>query len=111
MVSVPSVLNAQNLTKSTVISSNEKDDTESLSIIYSTVDYMEEAEALAEGLLERGLVACISISTEVTSVYMWAGKMQKAKEVQMKMKVREYRQLTEKVWWKSNWYIIKSSYK
>lgn len=83
---------------------------ESLSVIYSTVNYMYEAEELAEGLLERGLVACIS-STEVTSVYMWEGKMQKVGEVQMKIKVREYKQLTEKVWWKSNCYIIKSSFK
>ena len=106
MVSVPSVLNAQTVTNSTVISSNEKDDMESLCVIYSTVDHMYEAEELAEGLLERGLVACISISTEVTSVYMWEGKMQKTAEVQITMKVREFRQLTEEVWWKSNCYII-----
>lgn len=106
MVSVPSILNSQILTNSTVSSSNEKDEIESLSVIYSTVDDKIEAEKLAEGLLERGLVACINISPEITSVYMWEGKMQKTAEVQITMKVREFRQLTEEVWWKSNCYII-----
>ena len=91
MVSVPSILNAQTLTNRIVISSNEKDEMETLSVIYSTVDSIEEAEKMALGLVERGLVACVNLSPEVTSVYMWEGEAHKSKEVLMMMKVRKYR--------------------
>ena len=61
---------------------------ETLSVIYSTVDGIEEAEKMALGLVERGLVACVNLSPEVTSVYMWEGEAHKSKEVLMMMKVR-----------------------
>ena len=45
----------------------------------------ERAQQLAEALLERQLVACVSI-TPLQSFYRWEGALQRSHEVQLLMK-------------------------
>jgi hypothetical protein len=84
VVSAPSTRNAQITSKSSVLSSNEKD---SLSVIYVSASSVDEAKTIAKGLLERDLVACVSLIPQVTSMYMWEGKMEDSSEVIMMIKV------------------------
>ena len=49
-----------------------------------------EAEALASGILEKRLAACVQL-TEITSFYIWKGAFNKAPEVLLLIKTREDR--------------------
>lgn len=42
----------------------------------------QRAEALAQQLLDRALVACVSLQP-VTSLYHWQGKVERSQEVQL----------------------------
>jgi periplasmic divalent cation tolerance protein len=66
------------------LGSNEKD---SLSVIYVSASSVDEAKTIAKGLLENDLVACVSLIPQVTSMYMWEGKMEDSSEVIMMIKV------------------------
>ena len=72
------------MTKSSVLGSDEK---ESLSVIYVAASSIDEAKTIAKGLLENELVACVSLIPQVTSMYMWEGKMEDSSEVIMMIKV------------------------
>ena len=63
---------------------NEKD---TLSVIYVSASSVDEAKTIAKGLLELDLVACVSLIPQVTSMYMWEGKMEDSSEVIMMIKV------------------------
>ena len=88
MVSAPNIRTAQVASKSLVSNSDEK---ESLSVVYVTASSIAEAKTLAAGLFERGLVACINLIPQITSMYIWEGKMEESSEVMMMMKVSEKR--------------------
>jgi len=50
----------------------------------------ECAEIIATTLLEKRLAACITISTPVTSFYMWQGVLQKEDEVMLMIKSTQH---------------------
>lgn len=49
-------------------------------IILSTAGSREEAERLAEALLERRLAACVNVVGPMRSVYRWQGEVERADE-------------------------------
>jgi periplasmic divalent cation tolerance protein len=49
-------------------------------IVLTTTPTIEEAEALAEKIVEAKLAACVQILPQMTSVYVWEGKLQKEGE-------------------------------
>jgi periplasmic divalent cation tolerance protein len=49
-------------------------------IVLTTAPDMEEAEGLAEKIVEERLAACVQILPQMTSVYFWEGKVQKEGE-------------------------------
>jgi periplasmic divalent cation tolerance protein len=49
-------------------------------IVLTTTPTTEEAEALAEKIVEAKLAACVQILPQMTSVYVWEGKLQKEGE-------------------------------
>ena len=96
VVSVPNSRSSrtpQITSKSSVLNSNDK---ESLSVIYVTTSTTEDAKKIAAGLLEKGLVACVNLIPQVTSMYIWKGKMEESSEAMMMMKVSETTKEEEK---------------
>jgi periplasmic divalent cation tolerance protein len=49
-------------------------------IVLTTTPNFAEAESLAEKLVEAKLAACVQILPQMTSVYVWEGKLQKEAE-------------------------------
>jgi periplasmic divalent cation tolerance protein len=58
---------------------------QALVLVLTTEASREQAEALALALLERRLVACVSL-LPVQSHYRWQGKLESAQEVQLLLK-------------------------
>lgn len=56
------------------------DPAEAIVVLITTAD-SEEAERLAEMLIEQRLAACVQILPEIQSVYRWQGKIERQKEV------------------------------
>jgi len=54
-------------------------------LVLTTEADRERAEALAQRLLEQGLVACVSLHS-VTSLYLWQGRLERSPEVQLLIK-------------------------
>ncbi|MGC6427660.1 MAG: divalent-cation tolerance protein CutA [Akkermansiaceae bacterium] len=50
-------------------------------IVLTNFSDQETAEAIAETLVEKGLVACVSLLPGATSIYRWGGKLTKDSEV------------------------------
>ncbi len=67
----------------------------SQSMFYITAGGMEEAEKLAEKLVEGRLAACVNIIPRIKSVFYWEGKAQMEEEVLLVGKTRTA--LVEKV--------------
>jgi periplasmic divalent cation tolerance protein len=57
-----------------------------LMIGWTTLQTREEAEALARGLIESRLVACVQIEGPTTSIYPWAGKVERSEEFRLSVK-------------------------
>lgn len=55
---------------------------------FSTVGSEGEARALARGLVEAGVVACVNLVPGATSIYRWQGEVQEESEVMLIMKTR-----------------------
>jgi len=49
-------------------------------IVLTTTSTTDEAESLANGLVESRLAACVQILPKMTSVYAWEGKISKDSE-------------------------------
>src|SRR2546423_10960355 len=49
-------------------------------IILSTASSREEADRLANALVERRLAACVNVVGPIASVYHWQGKVERAEE-------------------------------
>ncbi len=49
-------------------------------IVLTTIPTAEEAEDLAKEIVAARLAACVQILPQMTSVYVWEGKMQKEPE-------------------------------
>ncbi len=50
-------------------------------VVLTTVKDRAEAKRLAERLVSEKLAACVSAVSNVTSVYRWRGKVERAREV------------------------------
>jgi periplasmic divalent cation tolerance protein len=44
-------------------------------VVFTTIDSLEDARAIASALVERKLAACVQVST-IESVYAWQGAVQ-----------------------------------
>lgn len=50
-------------------------------IVLSTAGSRDEAEEIAESLVEQGLAACVNLIPELTSIYRWQGAIEHSDEV------------------------------
>jgi len=60
-------------------------------LVLSTVDTHQEAERIAQQLVEERLAACVNIVPQITSIYRWKGALERASEHLMIMKTAEDR--------------------
>ena len=49
-------------------------------VVLTTAGSAEEANKIAEGLVQRRLAACVNMVGPMTSVYRWQGKVERAQE-------------------------------
>ncbi len=59
-----------------------------ISIFLITTSNKFQAEELADKLITNKLAACVNILPDITSIYSWAGKIEKESEVIMLVKSR-----------------------
>ena len=57
--------------------------------ISTTTETKEQAQKIAQYLVEEKLAACVQISGPITSIYRWKGKVEKANEWLCLIKTRE----------------------
>jgi periplasmic divalent cation tolerance protein len=57
-------------------------------LVLTTCPSMEEAEALAEKILQARLAACVNIVPGVKSLYEWKGKLERDQEFLLLIKSR-----------------------
>jgi periplasmic divalent cation tolerance protein len=48
--------------------------------VMTTTETKEQAQTIAQHLVERKLVACVQITGPITSIYRWKGKVENAQE-------------------------------
>jgi periplasmic divalent cation tolerance protein len=60
-------------------------------LVLSTAGSREEAESIAESLVDLGLAACVNLVTGVTSIYRWQGSIERADEIILIIKTTEPR--------------------
>lgn len=60
--------------------------TETARIVLTTVDGAEEAQLIAEALVERRLAACVNLIPHLTSIYRWQDKIETASEILLVIK-------------------------
>ena len=61
-------------------------DANDLAMVITTVASAQEAETLAAALVDQSLAACVQIDGPITSVYRWAGKVEKSSEYRLMIK-------------------------
>lgn len=68
-------------------------------VAFITVGSREEAEKIANKIVEERLAACANIIDDVESVFLWKGNVEKAKEVLLivKTKVDKIERLVKRV--------------
>lgn len=68
-------------------------------IVLITTAKKEEAEKIAQKLLEEKLIACANIIGPVFSLFWWSGKIEKAEEhvILMKTRCEMFEKIAEKV--------------
>jgi len=71
----------------------------SIIVVLVTTSNREEAERIAHHLLDEKLVACANVLGPVSSLFWWAGKVEKADEyiLLMKSRLNLFEKLSEKV--------------
>ena len=52
-------------------------------VVLTTFPIDHDVEEFAENLVSEGIVACVTILSEVESIYRWAGQVERAKERQL----------------------------
>jgi periplasmic divalent cation tolerance protein len=62
--------------------------TEEFCLVYMTAGSKDEAERIAETLVEERLAACVNLIAGMTSIYRWEGKIARDEEVVMIAKTR-----------------------
>ena len=55
---------------------------------FVTIDDLAKAKEISRSLVNRGLVACVNIVPQVTSIYRWKGEICEADERLLIMKTR-----------------------
>ncbi len=60
-------------------------------LVLSTIDTQQEAERIAQRLVEERLAACVNIVPKITSIYIWKKALERATEHLMLMKTAEDR--------------------
>ena len=55
-------------------------------LVFSAIDTHQEAERIAQHLVEERLAACVNIVPQITSIYRWKGALERATEHLMIMK-------------------------
>lgn len=53
---------------------------ESITIIYTSLSSLKEAEEIARKVVELGLAACVNVISEAISFYQWEGEVKKTQE-------------------------------
>eukprot|EP00112_Aurelia_sp_Birch-Aquarium-sp1_P008663 Seg1960.5 transcript_id=Seg1960.5/GoldUCD/mRNA.D3Y31 product="Protein CutA-like" protein_id=Seg1960.5/GoldUCD/D3Y31 len=59
-----------------------------LSVAFVTCPSEEVGKKIARGLVEKKLAACVNIIPNLTSIYVWQGKIEEDAEVLLKIKTR-----------------------
>ena len=57
--------------------------------VFTTIETKEEAEKIAQYLVEQKLAACVQITGPIASTYRWKGKVETAQEWLCLIKTRE----------------------
>ena len=57
--------------------------------VSTTTETKEEAQKIAQYLVEQGLAACVQITGPIASTYRWKGKVENAQEWLCLIKTRE----------------------
>jgi periplasmic divalent cation tolerance protein len=60
-------------------------------LVLSTAGTREEAETIAESLVDLGLAACVNLIPGLTSIYRWQGAIERADEILLIIKTTEPR--------------------
>jgi periplasmic divalent cation tolerance protein len=60
-------------------------------VVLSTVGGAEDAERIAERLVEQGLAACVNVLPGVVSIYRWKGRVERDEERLLLIKTRAER--------------------
>lgn len=58
-------------------------------IVMTAIDSVEKAEALAKGMVEARLAACVQVLPPMTSFYFWEGAVQREPEHLLLIKTAE----------------------
>ena len=64
-------------------------DSRSIAMVITTVQSAEDADSLAQALVEQSLAACVQIDGPIRSHYRWAGKQEQAEEYRLVIKLAE----------------------
>ncbi len=68
----------------TIMNSNSA--AQAMILVQTTVESADQAERLAADLVNKRLAACVSIGSEVRSVYPWQGQVETAREIPLLIK-------------------------
>jgi periplasmic divalent cation tolerance protein len=60
-------------------------------LVLCTVGKLEEAETIAQALVERRLAACVNLLPGATSIYRWKGQVERDEECLLVIKTRAER--------------------
>jgi periplasmic divalent cation tolerance protein len=50
------------------------------SIVYTTIDNLQDARKIAHSLIDEQMVACVNIIPNIESIYKWKGKIEENNE-------------------------------
>jgi periplasmic divalent cation tolerance protein len=71
-------------------------------VVLSTAPSAAEAEAMARGLVEARLAACVNVIERVVSIYRWEGSVHRDEEAQMIVKTTSARFAELEQWFRAN---------
>lgn len=60
-------------------------------LVLTTAGSPDEAESIAESLVEQGLAACVNLLPGITSIYRWQGSVERSDEILLIIKTAEPR--------------------
>ena len=66
-----------------------------LTVLWTTLQSQEQAEAIAKGLLQERLAACVQIDSPIISHYVWEG--QTCSEKEFRVVIKTTRERTDQV--------------